>query len=129
MSQLLKNAIRTPDGTVLESHSRHDYKTYQDDNGKTYMVDGGRAYSRRSAHGDEEDLCIYDDGDHNARRNCLTWGSYGPAGDQPLKVSTIAELSTNHLQAIIQNVNNIDPLIEETMLTELFNRHPIGEIV
>ena len=33
---LIANALRTPDGTVLESKSRHDYREYVDANGKTY---------------------------------------------------------------------------------------------
>ena len=121
MSQLLKNAIRTPDGTVIESRSQHDYQSYKDANGKTYMVDGGLAYCRRSAHGDEIDLCIYDDGDHNARRHNLTWGSYGRNGDQPLKINTIAEMSTEHLQAVI-TTQTLSALYKETMQVELFNR-------
>ena len=128
MSQLLKNAIRTPDGTVLESRSRHDYKSYKDANGKTYMVDGGLDYCRRSAHGDEIDLCIYDDGDHNTRRHNLTWGSYGPKGDQPLTISTIAEMSTAHLQAVI-DTQTLSELYKETMQDEISNRRPIGEVV
>jgi hypothetical protein len=128
MSQLLKNAIRTPDGTVLESRSRHDYKSYKDANGKTYMVDGGHDYCRRSAHGDEIDLCIYDDGDHSVRRDTLTWGSYGPKGDQPLTISTIAEMSTAHLQAVI-DTQTLSELYKETMQDEISNRRPIGEVV
>jgi hypothetical protein len=128
MSQLLKNAIRTPDGTVLESRSRHDYKSYKDANGKTYMVDGGHDYCRRSAHGDEIDLCIYDDGDHNTRRHNLTWGSYGPKGDQPLTISTIAEMSTAHLQAVI-DTQTLSELYKETMQDEISNRRPIGDVV
>jgi hypothetical protein len=34
--RLVYNAIRTPDGTVLVSYSRHDYKTYTDANGHEY---------------------------------------------------------------------------------------------
>ena len=40
MSTLVYNAIRTPDGTVIESMHRHDYKAYLDKNGKEYMVMG-----------------------------------------------------------------------------------------
>lgn len=48
--QILVNQIRTPDGTLLISHHRHDYRTYVDKNGLEYMVDGGEAYLRRNIH-------------------------------------------------------------------------------
>ena len=44
MSNIIRNAIQTQDGTVLQSFSGHDYKTHVDANGKTYMVDGGLEY-------------------------------------------------------------------------------------
>ncbi len=44
---IILNRIQTPDGTILTSYHRHDYKSYTDKNGKEYMVDGGTDYLRR----------------------------------------------------------------------------------
>jgi hypothetical protein len=61
MDKILSNRMRTPDGTILESKHRHDYVTHLDANGNEYMLDGGLAYVRCSAYGDEEMLTVYDD--------------------------------------------------------------------
>ena len=100
--RLIRNAIQTPDGTILESFSRHDYKTYTDANGKEYMVDGGLSYSRRSAHGDEIDLNLYDTESHEIQREILTWGTYGKDGDQPLQYKSIEKMDTAHLKAVLE---------------------------
>lgn len=53
---LIRNAIQTPDGTILDSLHTHDFKTHIDKiTGKLYGVDGGLSYLRRI--GDMED-CI-----------------------------------------------------------------------
>tara|TARA_R110000868_G_scaffold148357_1_gene370189 strand:- start:17507 stop:17839 length:333 start_codon:yes stop_codon:yes gene_type:complete len=46
MSQLIRNAIQTPDGTILESNHRHDFVTHLDKNGEVYGIDGGLNYQR-----------------------------------------------------------------------------------
>ena len=124
---LIRNAIQTPDGTILESTHRHDYKTHTDAEGKTYMVDGGLEYVHRSAHGDEVDLCLYDDAPHIIQASVLKWGTYGINGDQPLKYVTIAEMDTAHIEAVLKNVSSINPAIKTAMQNELEYRNDNAE--
>ena len=99
--KLIFNAIRTPDGTVIRSKTTHDYVSHVDKNGKTYFVDGGLQYSRRSAHGDEVCLCQYTDAPHDVKRRALEWGTNGKTGNDPLKYVAIADMSTEHIQAVL----------------------------
>ncbi len=46
---IIRNALKTPDGTIIESKHVHDYVEYTDANGEVYFVDGGTNYLRRSA--------------------------------------------------------------------------------
>jgi len=106
VQRLLQNGMRTPDGTEIFSRSVHDYVTHTDKNGETYMVDGGNEYLRRSARHTEEpeDLSVYVDDDHEINREYLTWGTYGKDGKQPLVFKKLCDMSTPHIQAVIDNV-------------------------
>lgn len=119
MSNLIRNAIRTPDGTILESHSRHDYKEYTDANGKSYMVDGGRSYVRCSVHEDQVDMCLYDDEPHSVQREVLTWGTYGINGDQPLQYKRVAEMDTAHIMILLDTILSIEPVLRACLEEEL----------
>lgn len=119
MNQLVYNAIRTPDGTILESRHRHDYREYTDANGKTYMVDGGLDYTRHSANGDEEWIGVTMADGHHIVREAITWGTYGPNGDQPLSYVKLSDMSSEHIQACLDNVPRIYPQIREAFEDEL----------
>lgn len=99
--QIVYNALRTPDGTILESHYTHDYKSYVDSNGKRYIIDGGTSYIRASANGDEEYLTVYADDPHVLVREVLTWRTYGKHGDERLKWVILKDITDEHLLAII----------------------------
>ena len=120
---LIRNALRTPDGTVLQSRHRHDYVTHTDANDKTYMIDGGLAYVRCSANGDEEHLIVTLEDTHEVIREACDWGTYGIKGDQPLSYITLCDMTTDHIEAVIKNVPSINPAIKIAMERELVYRN------
>jgi hypothetical protein len=110
--KLIRNAIRTPDGTILISRFRHNYKEYQDTiTGKVYLVDGGLSYCRRSDNGDEVDMCLYDDQPHEIQREVLKWGSYGKDGKQPITYIPVSEMDTAHIEAVIDECEPSEVLL------------------
>ena len=119
MSTIIRNALRTPDGTIIRSRHRHDYVTHTDANGKEYMVDGGLDYIRRSRNGDEEDMVVTTEDSFEVVRQTCDWGTYGINGDQPLKYVTVAEMETDHIEAVLKNVKFINSSIKTTMEHEL----------
>lgn len=124
---IVHNALRTPDGTTIESRTRHDYVTHVDQNGNTYMIDGGLDYVRSSAHGDEEYLTVYSDEGHDYIRRRVTWGTRGINGDEPLRYVPIAEMSTDHIEACLETQTRMYPQIRKVMEDELAFRINIGE--
>jgi len=120
---ILRNRIRTPDGTVIESWHRHDYVTHEDANGKTYMVDGGHDYLRRSAHGDEEDLSLVaDTDDHGFCRQHFLWGTYGKDGKQPFRRVALADMSTEHIKAVLRTQTHLSFEVRRLFENELLYR-------
>jgi len=74
MRTLLRNAIQCPDGTILESLHRHDFKIHVQEDGREYFVDGGLDYQRVGySDGEYKDLSIYTDDPHEKIRDAFTW--------------------------------------------------------
>ena len=120
MAEILRNMMRTPDGTILESEHRNDHVTHMDANGKVYMLDGGLDYVRCSAHGDEEMLTLTSDDDHEVVREVVTWGTHGKTGDQPLKYVAIVDMETEHLQACVDTqIGSMRPALLTVMQNEM----------
>lgn len=124
MSNIIRNAIQTPDGTILESHSRHDYKEYVDTvNGKTYMVDGGLEYVRRNAVGEAVELIVTLDDPHEVVREAMTWGTYGKNGDEPFRYIKLKDMTLGHICACLEEVTTMYPQYRIAMKNELEYRH------
>ena len=119
VAKLVQNCLETPDGTVLYSRSRHDYKTHLDANGKTYMIDGGLDYVRCSANGDEIHRCVWDDEPFDKVRKAVEWGTYGINGDQPLKWVKLCDMETDHINAVLRTQATISEQLARAFRLEL----------
>lgn len=126
MTQILRNAIMTPDGTYLRSYDRHDYKTYLDKlTDEVYMVDGGNDYIRRSINKvPAEDLTVTMDDPFELQRCAFTWGSYGKTGDQPKHYIHLCDLTTDHIRNILRTQRHIQgTFAEDLFMKELAYRN------
>ena len=120
MRKIVYNAIQTPDGTVLESTHRHDYKEYIDKNGKTYIIDGGLSYVRRSDNGDEVLLTKYQDQPHKQIREYAFRSGYGKPGTSDygtFRITRIADMDDEYLDEAIkyikQTIVNIPSVLND----------------
>ena len=125
---IIINAIQTPDGTVLRSTSRHDFNQYVDDNGKTYMIDGGLDYIHCSANGDEKHIQVYLEDGINAYRTQPLWGTYGKDPKPPyvLRYLSLADMETEHIRAVLDGGFQIHPHLKTAFETELNYRETEG---
>lgn len=124
MSNILRNAIITPDGTVLESRHRHDYVTYIDLEGNFSMVDGGLSYLRRGGM-IKEDISLTIESDFNDIREGFCWGTKGLKGDKPVNYIPLKDLETSHIIAILDTQYHLPDRIRYVMVKELEYR---GEV-
>ena len=113
MRKLIKNSIRTPDGTVLTSRHRHDYQSHLDKNKELYVNDGGIDYTKRSVNIiPYEDLSLYSDDSFVKLREGIEWGTFGKNGNEELQYKPISNMSSNHINAILSNCKVVDYMKE-----------------
>ena len=121
MNTLIRNALQTPDGTIIASVYQHDYKQHIDANGKLYFVDGGLHYARCSAHGDEVYLQVWSDDPHETVRLTLQWESTGTDGTEPPRRKSLAELSSTEIERALET-QDIEPSVRKCFTAELYFR-------
>ena len=106
--ELLYNAIRCPDGTVIQSRHRHDYVEHTQADGSIYLVDGGLGYNSRYGGTNIELielLQVYTDDPHEKIREVFEWGSYLDKEGNPLGVTIyrkLKDLEDGHVVALVK---------------------------
>ncbi len=68
----------------------------------------------------EEDDILLQQGNNLA--DILLWGTFGKSGKDPFKRIPISSMTTDHIQACLDNVPNIHPKYIQTMKKELKDR-------
>lgn len=105
MKQILVNKIQCPDGTVLVSKHRHDFKEHVQDDGREYFIDGGLAYQRIGFSDEEfENLICYTDDPHEKIREHFEWTRCMDASGNLLperEVVLLKDITDDHLKALV----------------------------
>jgi len=119
---LLVNSIKTPDGTVLTSHHRHDYVCHEDKvTGTTYCLDGGDVYRRINSGGLYIDLAVYSDDPFEKIRESLSRVGRGKNFDQPAQWYALKDMNDNWLAELI-------PWIEDNQPNNKYKKYYLQEI-
>lgn len=120
MRNVYASRIQTPDGTILQSHHRHDYVEYTDtESGELYMIDGGTDYFRSYINNEPaKNISVYTDDPHELKRTIPVWGTYGKNGDEPYRVISVAEMTVDHMQALL-DLGRVKPSICDCILDEI----------
>lgn len=115
------SAIKTPDGTILESRHRHDYVTHEDSlTGETYVLDGGTEYFRSSINNvAATNLSVFLEDGHDKVRDVLKWGTRGKNGDQPIRYVTVSKMTTDHIESCLLTQNAMHPYYVVAFVNEL----------
>lgn len=112
---LLANRWQAPDGTIVQSHHRHDFVEYAGG-----FVDGGIDYIRLGAKAVKwKDLCVYSNDPHVVIREAFTWGTRGKDGNQPVRYVLLKDLTEEHIEAILETQWQIPNYIRKVFEDEL----------
>jgi hypothetical protein len=111
LGHLIQNAVKCDVcGEIITSTHVHDMSVCGCDN--RAMTDGGGDYVRCGAVDMSKisSLALYENTGFDTKKENLIWGTYGKDGTEPLKWVKLIDCTSDHLQAILDNVRGIGPL-------------------
>lgn len=117
--KLIANIWRTPTGEVLQSKHRYDFVqdfagNYLDGGIGDYTRIGGASFSKW------ENLCVYSNDPHEAKRKAFKWCTYGKDGKSVPKWITPAQMEEDHIWSILKTQGDSLPEhIREMFVDEL----------
>lgn len=128
--QIIYNAVKCPDGTILESHHRHDYKCHRDIvTNETIFIDGGHDYLRRSINKvPATELSIDTSYPFEEQRKYFSWGSYGKNGNEAKHYIKLKDVTDNHIKAIMTTQLHIRGTFVETLFKNEVEYRKINNI-
>lgn len=99
--KIILNRIQTPDGTILTSHHRHDFKIHIDKNGHTYGVDGGFVNPGRVGNDDYTELSVYSDAPFEVIRQNFYRVNRGIDGTEEPRYVALADMDDEWLENVV----------------------------
>jgi hypothetical protein len=120
-----RNAIQTPDGTILDCLNNHDYCWHLDKvSGESYMNDGLGWCIRRSINKVQAtDLSVTTEDSFDKIRAVLKWKSYGKSGEHPEGIYiALCDIEDDHLEAILRTQSHIrgTPVHESLLMEQVY---------
>lgn len=103
---LLHNSIQCPDGTILVSNYRYDFKSHTQEDGREYTLDGGLDY-QRIGYSDKEyiDLSVRSEDPHEKIREHFEWtrcmNEQGQMLPKP-EIVKLKDITDSHLLALVK---------------------------
>lgn len=102
---IFRNALMTPDGTILHSEHRWDCKQYTDTKtGEWFLTDGGNDYIRRGGSRNYTSLNVTTDSEHEEIRQVFEWISSLDKDNNPIPPvrRKLCELDDGHIIALVE---------------------------
>jgi len=121
---VLRNAIQTPDKTILRSYSRWDYVPHMDTvSGELYFTDGGPwglSYRRSVNVVPYVDMAVTTADAFELQREAFVWGTYGKDGKQKKTYVELRHMTDEHIWAVLKTQEHIySTYVEDLFVSEL----------
>lgn len=125
--RILVNAIMAMDGTILQSHHRHDYKSYTcviEEVEYTCSVDGGYDYLKRN--GKYTEMSLFEGDAFAAVRLLLCRGGRGKESKDPITYIPLCKINDEWLDALIEYEDKNRPknmFLPYYIMEKIFRKH------